>query len=112
MNINRLIKNEKNNALIKRKKLIALLKSVGITRFKAEVFDILEQKIESEIKMWGELFAHKLMIEGRKTLTKKDLVIEKKEEIKNPNRGRAPGYNKIATAILCTKNAIAFFCIF
>lgn len=65
--------NKKINTLIKKNQLIKILKKEGIKRFKKGALKSLEQKIMEELKKDSQLMARRLMLEGRKTLTEKDV---------------------------------------
>lgn len=64
---------ESINTLIKKNQLIKILKKGGIKRFQKEALKVLEQKIIDELKKDSKLMVRKLMLEGRKTLTKGDV---------------------------------------
>ena len=65
---------DKNNSLIKRKQLTKILKKWGIKRFEKKALKAIEKKIIDELKEDSKLMARKLMLEGRKTLTEKDIL--------------------------------------
>ena len=65
---------DKNNSLIKRNQLTKMLKEWGVKRFKKKALKAIEEKIIDELKEDSKLMARKLMLEGRKTLTEKDIL--------------------------------------
>ncbi|MEK6823425.1 MAG: hypothetical protein AABY06_00160 [Nanoarchaeota archaeon] len=80
------MKNNKKivNSLIKRNHLIKILKNAGIKRFNKEALKKLEKELENDAKRYATALARKLLIEGRKTLTKKEIrfIMGEKEEKK------------------------------
>ena len=65
---------DKSNSLIKRNQLTKILKKWGIKRFEKKALRAIEEKIIDELKEDSKLMTRKLMLEGRKTLTKKDVL--------------------------------------
>ena len=65
---------DKNNSLIKRNQLTKMLKEWGVKRFKKKALKAIEEKIIDELKEDSKLMTRKLMLEGRKTLTEKDIL--------------------------------------
>jgi len=65
---------DKSNSLIKRNQLTKILKKWGIKRFEKKALRAIEEKIIDELKEDSKLMARKLMLEGRKTLTEKDIL--------------------------------------
>ena len=65
---------DKNNSLIKRNQLTKILKKWGIKRFEKKALRAIEEKIIDELKEDSKLMTRKLMLEGRKTLTEKDIL--------------------------------------
>ena len=63
-----------DNSLIKRNRLTEILKKWGIKRFKKKALKAIEEKIIDELKEDSKLMVRKLMLEGRKTLTEKDIL--------------------------------------
>ena len=65
---------DKNNSLIKRNQLTKMLKEWGVKRFEKKALRAIEEKIIDELKEDSKLMTRKLMLEGRKTLTEKDIL--------------------------------------
>ena len=65
---------DKSNSLIKRNQLTKMLKEWGVKRFKKKALKAIEEKIIDELKEDSKLMTRKLMLEGRKTLTEKDIL--------------------------------------
>jgi len=65
---------DKSNSLIKRNQLTKILKKWGIKRFEKKALRAIEEKIIDELKEDSKLMTRKLMLEGRKTLTEKDIL--------------------------------------
>ena len=63
-----------DNSLIKRNRLTEILKKWGIKRFEKKALKTIEKKIIDELKEDSKLMTRKLMLEGRKTLTEKDIL--------------------------------------
>jgi histone H3/H4 len=59
---------EKDNTLIKRKKLIILLKTEGINRITPSALQELDKNISEEIQNMAKKLKEKMVIDGRKTL--------------------------------------------
>lgn len=66
--------NKRDSSLIKRSNVIKLLKKEGIKRFKKEALRVLEKKIIDKLREDSKLMVRRLMLEGRKTLTEKDVI--------------------------------------
>ena len=80
------MKNEKNikktNALIKRKNLITRLKKEGITRASLVVVKGIEKEIDKHLLSILVLLKEELIVNGRKTLKKED-VLNAVKKLKN-----------------------------
>ena len=64
----------KNNPLIKRNVALEILKERGIKRANREAIEAFGQKLEDRARVWAEVLERKLMINGRKTLKKEDML--------------------------------------
>jgi histone H3/H4 len=63
----------KDNSIIKHNQIIKILNAGGIKRFKKEALREIEKNFINKLKLEIKLMERKLMIEGRKTLTEKDV---------------------------------------
>lgn len=66
--------NKSDNSLIKRKKLIELLKENGISRINKEAIKEIDLTIQEDIKKLSRRLAQLLLIKGKKTLEKEDIL--------------------------------------
>ena len=64
----------KHNLLIKRNVALAILKERGIKRANKEAIETFGQKLEEKVRIWTKVLERKLMINGRKTLKKEDML--------------------------------------
>ncbi len=69
------------NSIIKRNQLIRILKTKGIKRFNKKALEKLEYLLEKKTEIYAELSARRLMIDGRKTLTEKDVISAEEEKL-------------------------------
>lgn len=70
-----------DNTLIKKKSLIKMLRKKEIKRISPEALKEIENRINEEINKLAEILKQKMIIKGKKTLSKEDIkeVINKKE---------------------------------
>lgn len=74
-------KNSKSNNLIKKNQLIQVLKDKGIKRFNQRALEKLSCELEKKAEDYAELLSRKLMLEGRKTLTERDIIFNENERL-------------------------------
>ncbi len=75
-----------DNTLIKKKNLIGILKSRKIRRISPKALEQIEKEIKEEINKLAQVLEQKMIIKGRKTLTKKDI----QEAIRENNETEYP----------------------
>lgn len=63
-----------NNTLIKRKNLLILIKKAGIKRISKDALDLMEQYFKDELNILSNLLREEIMVNGRKTLKKEDIL--------------------------------------
>lgn len=68
---------KKNNTLIKRNALLRVMKENGLNRVNKEALDTIEGKILNDLVKMSKKLSQDLVIKGKKTLKKEDLINEK-----------------------------------
>lgn len=69
------------NSLIKKNQLVKILKTNGIKRFNKKALEKLGCELEKKVGDYAELLSRKLMLEGRKTLTERDIILNENERL-------------------------------
>ena len=74
-------KNIKTDNILKRKKLVAEMKKFGLNRINKNSLDVLDEYVVDELKTIFKLLKEELIVNGKKTLEKRDVEkVLKKEE--------------------------------
>ncbi|MEM4271849.1 MAG: NFYB/HAP3 family transcription factor subunit [Candidatus Pacearchaeota archaeon] len=76
---------EKNNTLIKRSKLSSFLKEKGIRRISPHAIRIIEQAVKSHLAKIAIIAKENMTINGRKTITDKDITKALESEAEKEN---------------------------
>ncbi len=72
-----------DNTLIKRKNLIKILNNKEIRRISPEALEEIEKEVNEEINKLAEILKQKIIIKGKKTLSKEDIEEVRKEKYKS-----------------------------